>query len=133
MKIESKKASLSSEVSSVYQYLSNFENFAELLPQERVTVKESSPDHLVFEIKGMATIGMKVKNRKENEQVEVASSGKNPFDFSMDIYTQAKGDSESEAFVIFEGDVNPFLKMMVEKPLTNFFNSIAEELEKKEL
>lgn len=128
MKIESTHAQLNKPTSATQAFLSNFENFEQLLPKERVTVNESSADHIVFEVQGMATISMKVNERKDN-QIAVISEGKNPFDFKMDIFIKEEEEGKSSAYLIFDADVNPFMKMMVEKPLTNFFNALADRLQ----
>lgn len=132
MIIESNKANLKHSIDKTYQFVSDFSNFPKLLPEEKVKVKDVSADHIVFEIQGMATIGMKVSAREANT-IKVVSEGKNPFDFTMEIKINSTGDQTSEAFLVFNGNVNPFLKMMVEKPLTNFFNALADKLQTIEL
>lgn len=131
MKINSKKANLSASSEATYQFLSDFQNFSLLLPQDRVVVKEQDPNKIVFEIKGMATIGMEVQSRNPGI-IKAISFGKNPFPFTLDIMVQ-ESDNGSEAFIEFNGEMNSFLQMMVEKPLTNFFNSLIEELENQNL
>jgi len=37
-------------------------------------------------------------------------------------------ESETEGYIHFDGEVNMFLKMMVEKPLTNLFNYMTNKL-----
>ena len=38
-------------------------------------------------------------------------------------------DTQTEVQLLFEGKFNPFLKMMVEKPLQNFINSLTDKIE----
>jgi hypothetical protein len=51
----------------------------------------------------------------------------------MEIKVNEISENKSEAYLVFNGDVNSFLKMMVEKPLTNFFNALSAKLEKTEI
>ena len=132
MIIESNKAQINNSAQKTFEFVSNSENFPKLLPEEKVVVKEVSNNHIVFEIQGMATISMKVSEVADNV-VKVISEGKNPFDFKMEIKVNEISENKSEAYLVFNGDVNSFLKMMVEKPLTNFFNALSAKLEETEI
>ena len=57
--------------------------------------------------------------------MKVSSFGKVPFTFDLDINLKEEADNQTEVSMIFNGDINPFMKMMVEKPLRNFFNFLV--------
>jgi hypothetical protein len=121
------KLAASQEV--VYAYMSDMNNLQHLMP-EQVTNWKSDIDACSYTIKGMADIGMRITARKPSDQIEIHSEGKGPFSFSLLISIWSEG-SQSFAGLKFEGDVNPFLSMMVEKPLSNFFNLLMENLGKQ--
>ena len=70
---------------------------------------------------------MKLDSSEENKLIHIVSNGKNPFDFTLDIHLKEQ-DSVTESQLVFEGKMNAFMKMMAEKPLTNFFNLLADNL-----
>jgi len=37
-------------------------------------------------------------------------------------------DGSTQAYQVFEADLNPFIKMMVESPLRNLFDHIADRM-----
>lgn len=113
----------------VFNFLADFSNFPTLLPTDRVNIKETSSNHIVFEIKGMATIGLKIANKNPFTNIEVEPSGKSPFPFTMTILVDENSPNQTSAHLVFNAEVNSFLKMMVETPLTNFFNSLADKLQ----
>lgn len=128
MKIESKKATVNTSAEKAFSFISDFNNFQNLLPKDKVSDYQSTADSCTFNINGMATISMRIKNRVPNSKLEVVSDGKNPFNFSLTILLEEQTESTCEAVIIFDADVNPFVKMMVETPLTNFFNMLSEKL-----
>ncbi len=128
MKIESKKATVNTSAEKAFSFISDFNNFQNLLPKDKVSDYQSTADSCSFNINGMATISMRIKNRVPNSKLEVVSDGKNPFNFSLTILLEEQTESSCEAVIIFDADVNPFVKMMVETPLTNFFNMLSEKL-----
>ena len=58
------------------------------------------------------------------------SYGKSPFKFTLNLFL-SEHDTNCKAHLVFDGDINPFMKMMVEKPLTEFFNDLVTKLERK--
>lgn len=94
----------------------------------QVTNWTSTESECSFTINGMATIGMKIIEKSPHSLIKITSNGKVPFNFNLNV----KIDDASEkcnAQLIFEAELNPMLKMMVEKPLTNFFNILAKKLQ----
>jgi hypothetical protein len=39
-------------------------------------------------------------------------------------------DDKTEGYIAFDGEVNAFMKMLVDKPLTNLFNYMSFKLQK---
>jgi len=113
----------------VFAFLSDMNNMEKLMP-EQVINWQSTIDNCRFTIKGMADIGMEITGRTPDTTLNLLSYGKVPFKFTL-LITIRQVDAASEARLDFEGDVNPFLKMMVEKPLGNFFNMLVDNLNKQ--
>jgi hypothetical protein len=40
-------------------------------------------------------------------------------------------ENQTLGYINFEGEVNPFLKMMVQKPLSNLFNYMSNKMKEK--
>ena len=114
---------------AVYAFLADMNNLQKLMPEQVINWK-SDTDSCTYTIKGMADIGMIITDREPVSLVKMASHGKVPFQFTLNIAIRPAGDG-SEANLVFEGEINAFMKMMVEKPLTNFFNMLADGLSKQ--
>lgn len=97
------------------------------MPEDRVENWTSTTDTCSFQIKGLARIGMRIAERNEPSLIHIVSDGKNPFDFTLNIHLDGQ-EAQTEGHFVFDGQMNPFMKMMVEKPLTNFFNMLADKL-----
>jgi hypothetical protein len=112
----------------LFAFFSDVNNLQKLMPEQVINWKSDS-DSCSFAISGMANISMRVSEKISPEKIKMVSEGKNPFEFQLVINING-GEEQSEVILNFEGAVNPFLKMMVEKPLTNFFQSMADKLPK---
>lgn len=128
---ETKTISYSSE--KAFNFVSDFNHFESLLPADRVENFKSTEDSCSFRIKGMADLSLKIEEKNPNDRIKIVSEGKSPFPFSMTVLFNELSADSCEAHIEFAGDINPFMKMMVEKPLTNFFNMLVDRLSTLEL
>ncbi len=126
-KIESDVVEIENSAANVFDYLSNFNNFQKLMP-EQVTNWQSTADECTFTINGLATIGMKIVDKTPSSKISISSNGKVPFDFGLFVVLTDKGANASSGQLVFESELNPMMKMMVVKPLTNFFNILAKKM-----
>ena len=125
--IESHIVDIDNSAANVYNYLTNFTNFQSLMPPQ-VKNWKATADECSFEISGMATIGMKIAGRTPHSLIHIVSNGKVPFDFELDVLLTEVSENRSKGQLVFTAELNPMMKMMVEKPLMNFFNILANKM-----
>ncbi|KAA3642484.1 MAG: SRPBCC family protein [Bacteroidetes bacterium] len=124
-RIETDHKITSNSQKQLFDFLTDLNNFEKLMPQDKIEKWSSGENQCEFTIKGMARIGLKKESQTEHELIKISSFGKVPFSFNLDIHIAEKPNNGAEAYMVFEGDINPFMKMMVVKPLTNFFNMLV--------
>lgn len=124
-RIESEIREVAKPASEVYSFLSDFRNFSNIMP-EQVTDWQATADQCSFTIKGMASLGMKIIERKENEHITIEREGKAPFDFKLHCVINSSGENNSTLQLAFDADLNPMLKLMAEKPLKNFLDLLVD-------
>ena len=126
-KLESDKVEINNSASTIFIYLSDFNNFEKLMPSQ-VTNWSSTSEECTFTINGMATIGMKIIEKTPFTKITITSHGKVPFEFKLFVLLTEKDATNCIGQLTFESDMNPMIKMMVEKPLVNFFNMLAQKM-----
>ena len=125
--IESSKVDVSRNAQEVYNFLIDLNNLEKLMPQERIEYWKSTESTCRFGIKNLSSIGMKVKEGITPNKIILESDGKNPFNFTLTIFIN-EINSAVNSYFVFEGDVNMFMKAMVQKPLKDFFDTLATNL-----
>lgn len=126
-KLESEIVQIDNSAQNIFNYLSDFRNFEKLMPPQ-VTNWQATPDECSFTINGMATIGMKIVEKTPNSKITISSNGKVPFEFTLLVLITETGANSCTGQLKFEAELNMMLKMMVEKPLGNFFNMLAQRM-----
>jgi len=130
LKIETNQQQVNASQEEIYNFLMDMNNFEQLFPQDKIDNWESTNDTCSMKIKSMGSLGLKRVASTANSLVYLDSFGKTPFKFTLNLFISEKDNDTSKVHLVFEGDINPFMKMMVEKPLTEFFNSLVKRLAK---
>ena len=129
MELNSNKVIVAATKSEIITYLSNAENIWDLLPQDKVSDFKATTEQCSFKVQGGITISL-IENGATTDELYLKSGEKSPFPFKLTIkLSEAEGGTEG--YIHFDGEVNMFLKMMVEKPLTALFNYMSEKLKVK--
>ena len=108
----------------LFEYMSDFNNFKHLLPSEKIENFTCTNDQCSFGIKGMTPLTIKLKNKINPSQITFETSGLAKFIFTLHIHLLENQSNH----VQLEGDMNPFIKVMAEKPLNDLINVMALKL-----
>jgi len=127
MIIESEKTIVKATQKEVYTFLSNAENIESLLPKEEIKEFKGTSTECSFKVQGGITISLIQEELIPNEKIIMKSGEKSPFPFKLNVFME-EVDGGTKGYIVFDGEVNAFLKMMVKKPLTNLFNHMTNAL-----
>ena len=125
--IESKRVEIAKSAQDLYTFLQDMNNFQQLLPQDRISEWKSDGRSCSFKVQGAATIGLELAGGEAPDHVILKATERSPFPFTLDVFLKEDG-GVTTAWQEFKGDINPFIKMMVEKPLKNLFDHIADRM-----
>ena len=126
--IESKTVLIDRPAEEIFAFLQDMNNFQQLLPQERISDWKAEKDQCSFKVQGAATIGLQLAGGSAPTLVKMSATERSPFPFTLDVHL-APENGQTRAHQVFNADLNPFIKMMVEKPLQNLFDHIVDRLE----
>lgn len=129
MNIESEKRIVSKNIKDVYAFITDLKNFEKLMPESIDKFEVIDQDTFLFALKGMPQIVLKRKEELAyNKLVLGAASDKLPFTLTADLMEIT--ESETEVGLVFEGEFNAMMAMMIKNPITNFIGALTENLSK---
>lgn len=128
MEITSDKVTVHAPKKKVWAFLKDSQNLIHLLPQDQITDFRATKDECSFKVQGGITITLIQDGEEEPDKIFMRSGEKSPFAFRLTLHVKSLEESQTEGFIEFNGEVNVFLKMMVEKPLTALFNIMSVKL-----
>ncbi len=128
MKIESQKATVQASQTEILEFLSNAENLIHLLPQDKISDWEATTEQCSFKVQGGIVITLIQNGMESPNKLFLKAGEKSPFPFDLTVRISPLSGA-TEGYIEFDGKVNMFLKMMVEKPLTALFDHMTKQLQ----
>lgn len=129
-KFESKVGKLNASDERVYSFLSDFNNFKQFIPADKVNDFESSEDHCKFSVPGMGSVGLRIVEKEPFKALKVAGEGMANQQFFLWIQLKQMEATDTRIKLTIKADLNPMIKMMASKPLQNFLDKLVETIEK---
>jgi len=126
MQLEGRKVIINKSLEEIKEFLGSPEKYKSLMPESLKTF-EVNDDGFSFELNGMPKVDLKIQ--EVSDTCVVLSSTKSSINFSLKGNMNPVNSEQTEVQLVFEGKFNPFIKMMVEKPLKNFINSLSDKIE----
>ena len=127
MNIQSDIKEVNAPAEKVFNFLSDYNNFKELMP-EQVIKWESDEKHGRFTIKDMTELGMRIEDASPGKYVLLHSDGKVPFEFTLKVILDEISSSLTKVQIIFDGKPAPLIAMMAKRPLGNLVNHMVEKI-----
>lgn len=127
MNIEGRKITVNKSAKALFEMLKNPEDYRHLMP-ENLSTFEAREDGFKFGLKGLPEVALKISELVENEKVVMKSAGSS-LDFSLTGFMKPLNENQTEVQLVFDGNFNPFIKMMAEKPLKNLIETLTDKLE----
>ncbi|MFD2516611.1 SRPBCC family protein [Salinimicrobium flavum] len=129
MELESQKVTVQKSQQELYNFLTNVENYEQIMPESKEKFEVKSQDTFSFALKGMPEIELQIKETREPEFIVLGSTS-DKFNFSLDVIIENAGPGQSEAQLFFHGKFNTMMAMMVKGPLKKFIATLAENTSK---
>ena len=108
----------------LFDFMGDFTNFKHLLPDDKIDNFECTTEQCSFGIKGLMPLTIKIKEKHPKSKITFETTGLAKFVFILHIHLLQNQTTN----VQLEGDMNPFIKVMAEKPLTELINTMATKL-----
>lgn len=129
-KIESRIGTIQANDERIYQFVSDFNNFRQFIPADKVKDFESTEDTCRFSVDGVGKVGLQIIEKEPFKTVKITGDGMANQKFVFWIQLVKKEAYVTHIRLTIKADLNPMLKMMVVKPLQNFLDRLVDAMEK---
>ena len=121
MKLESSIATVAKPIEDVFDQLTQASTYELLMPEE-ASFRIRDEKHFSFKLGGMPVIPLKLERQTPNTQIVMAADGGSvPFELHANLEAI---DGKTKIQLVFEGNINLMMQMMVKKPLTQCLEAL---------
>lgn len=129
MNLESPKVTIEKSSEDVFNFLSNIKNFESLMPESISKFEVLGDDTFLFALKGMPEVTLKKKEVTPPNKIVLGAAG-GKLDFSLTANIQNLSENSSDVQLLFNGDFNPMMAMMIKGPIGKFIETLATSIPK---
>jgi carbon monoxide dehydrogenase subunit G len=126
MIIQSSSVNIATSSTSVKEFLCDARNISFLLPQDKISEFQASKEQCTFKAQGGILINLLFDQQNE-AFVRYQSGEGSPFSFTLTISLNQEGEN-CHGHVTFDGQVNGFMKVLIEKPLKSLFEQMSIQM-----
>ena len=130
MKIESKIGKSANSDQKIFTFISNFHNFKELLPADKVSGWEASEEKCSFQVDPLGRTGLMIIEKKAHSMVKMSSDPEfSSYQFTIWIQLKKVAPDNTRIKITIEPLVSKMLLPMLKLPLKKLANGIIDKME----
>ena len=129
MNLDSPTVTINKSAKDTYEFLTDIKNFEHLMPENISKFEVVGEDTFVFALKGMPEIELKKKEVIPHSKIVLGAAG-GKLDFSLIADISEIEIDKSEVQLLFEGDFNPMMAMMIKGPINKFLETLVSNMPK---
>ena len=129
MHLQSETTTVNKSQQEVFEFLTNVHNYEKIMPESIEKFEIKGDDSFLFQLKGMPVIGLKMQEKNPYHSATLGSMS-DKFAFTLKADIQEVDATTSKVQLIFDGEFNAMMAMMVKSPLKKFINTLSENLGK---
>lgn len=131
--INSNTHKTASTLQALFAFLSDFKNFASILPEDKVENFQYEGDKCSFSIRGITPMTVKLVEKHAYTHILFSSEGLAKFNFSLLARFIGDPQQPGQCAIDLSGDLNPFILKMAESSLTALANTMSLRLSQLQL
>lgn len=128
MKLESKVGRVNKTSKAVYNFLSDFENFSSLIPQDKISDWKVDGDVCTFSVAPVGEIGFKLVEKEPYKLVKLTNMEGTQYTFKFWAQIKELEENITAIKLTMDVDLNPMMQMMAKKPLKEFLDKLVDQL-----
>ena len=128
-KFESRIGKIIHPQDKVYSFLSDFSNFQQFLPGDKVKNWQNDGDSCSFSVSGVGDVGLKIIEKNPSDLIKISGNGMANVEFNLWIQLKQLAEEDTRVKLTMKAELNPMLKMVASKPLKSFLELMVKYME----
>ena len=128
-RFESRIGKIKAPEKKVYNFLCDFNNFKNFIPEKQVSNWISDHDTCSFTIGSIGDVGLEIIEKEPHQLIKITGNGMARIDFFLWIQLKQKNQEDTRIKITLKAELNPMVKMVASKPLKQFLEILVNHIE----
>jgi hypothetical protein len=130
MKIESKTGRSEYPAATLYDFIADFRNFNNFIPQDKISGWEAGPDQCSFRMDLLGKVALSIVEKDPHKLVKISSDpAVSQYNFNLWFQLKEVRPNDTRMRITIEPLLNKVMLTMVKSHLKNFVDSLVDEIE----
>jgi carbon monoxide dehydrogenase subunit G len=126
---ESRSGRLSCTAEQVFKFVTDIRNFERFAPAGSINKWHADKESCSFTVSMIGNVSFRLAEEVKFSKVVFCGNALDKNDFTLVLNISGNGKEPAEVKVSLEADLNPVLKMMAAKPVSQFLEMLIKEME----
>ncbi|WP_439181915.1 SRPBCC family protein [Carboxylicivirga taeanensis] len=113
---------------TMFNFLSDFDHFGEVIPKDKINNWQSFGDSCRFSIDPVGEVGLRIVDTEAPKVIKYTAEGKTPFNFFLWIQLKEVAADDTRVKLTIKADMNPMIKMVASKPIKKFLEVLSDAI-----
>jgi hypothetical protein len=127
MHIESQKTTVQKSAENLFNELIQVGNYQKLMPENTAKFEIIDNETFLFALQGMPEITLRIKEKTPSSKIVLASPSDKP-SFNLTALIESASEQSASVQLIFQGEFNTMMAMMIKGPITKFIETLAANM-----
>jgi carbon monoxide dehydrogenase subunit G len=126
---ESRTGILTCTVEEVFNFVTDIRNFERFIPEGKITDWRADKNSGSLNVPMLGTVSMRLTEKEMYNKVVFEGDALKKNDFTLALEIIKSINNTARVKVVINADLNPMLKMMASKPVSQFLEKLITEME----
>ena len=126
---ESRPGNLTGTAEEVYKFVTDIRNFERFIPEGVINNWNAEKESCSFGVSMLGTVTVRLAEKEKYTKVVYTGDALKENDFSLVLFISDKVKNQAQVKVTLSADLNPMMKMMAAKPISQFLEMLIKEME----
>jgi len=127
---KSRVGKLSCNPEEIFNFVTDIRNFHRFAPSGAIVDWIAEKESCRFEVPSIGNVNFKVTEKEQFKKIIFSGNALQNTSFSIVLNITENSEDLAEVIIDLQAELNPFLKMMAEKPIVKFLETLINEMEK---
>jgi len=127
---ESRSGKVSCSAEEVFGFVTDIRNFERFVPRGTINDWHAEKESCSFSVSMLGTVSLRLAGKEMYNKVVYAGDALKKNDFTLELNISGIGENPVKVKVLLNAELNPMMKMIATKPISQFLEMLISEMEK---